>query len=233
MNCPPLQILIYEAYVRFADGKFHITHQLPIEGLPDWSRTERYAINAKAEGEPQQEMMRGPMMRTILEDRFKLKLRRETREGPVYELTAAKGGVKLQPAKGDCRPIGLGNMPGPPAPGKPMERACGIIMGTSEGMNIFGVTLAEFSRQLSGLVQREVIDKTGSEGKFDIQVEGTMRELFGLQSGPPGATSDSADENAGPRIFSELKRQTGLQLNSAKGPVQVLIVDHIERPAEN
>ena len=80
----------------------------PIKGSPAWVNSERYTIDAKGEGPARQEMMRGPMMQALLHDRFKLRVHRESREIPVYNLTVAKGGPKLQPYRdGSCVPLDL------------------------------------------------------------------------------------------------------------------------------
>src|SRR5213078_2961987 len=89
--------LIQRAYNRYASGKLTSEKMIPIEGGPDWIHSERFAIDAKADGQPGILMMQGPMMQTILEDRFKLKIHRETRQGPVYELALGKGSPTLKP----------------------------------------------------------------------------------------------------------------------------------------
>jgi len=98
--------LIQRAYVRFAGGLPHFwTGVVPITGAPDWIHAELFDIEARAEGNPTEEMMQGPMLQTLLEDRFKLKVHRETREVPVYALTLEQGGSGLKPfAEGSCIP---------------------------------------------------------------------------------------------------------------------------------
>ena len=71
--------------------------RIPIEGGPGWVASERYTINAKAEDNANAYVMQGPLLQTLLENRFKLKIHRETREIPIYELVVAKGGPKLKP----------------------------------------------------------------------------------------------------------------------------------------
>jgi len=106
LECSPLVGtggLIRKAYGTFASGEFHAflhPSALPVEGGPDWIRSEYYTIDAKAEGTPSVEMMQGPMLQAVLEDRFHLKVRRDTRPVPAYELTVAKGGPKLRPFDG-------------------------------------------------------------------------------------------------------------------------------------
>lgn len=99
-NCVTAMSLLQDAYVIFADGQnlsSTAVRMPPIEKAPAWISSDLYTIEAKAEGAPGQPAMLGPMMQSLLEDRFHLKLHREIRSGPAYELTVAKGGL---PAKG-------------------------------------------------------------------------------------------------------------------------------------
>src|SRR5580658_7636377 len=117
VNCATVMGLIQQAYVRYANGRLNqVDGSAPISGGPSWINSERYDINAKADGNASPEMMLGPMMQALLEDRFKLKMRRETREVSVYDLTVAKNGPKLKPSKeGICD---VTKLPGPPSPGQ-------------------------------------------------------------------------------------------------------------------
>ena len=230
-DCHELLNLIGNAYTSFADGHFNMAAEpTPITGGPSWLPSAGYDINAKAEGNASVEMMLGPMMQRLLEDRFHLKIHRETREGPVYLLTVARGGPKLQAFKeGSCTP--WSNPPPPLQPGT--TRYCGILISaltsSAEGL---GATVDEFSKTLRLLLDRPVIDKTGVTGRFDIRVkfarEGT--ELAGIAlRGPDRA----ADPNGPPSIFVAIQEQLGLKLEAGKGPVDTLVVDSIERPSEN
>ena len=109
LNCITVQGLIDAAYVMYADGRnFNRMKQqlIPIEGGPGWIDSERYTINAKAENDANAYLMEGPLLQTLLENRFKLKIHRETREIPVYNLVVAKGGPKLKPfQEGSCTPM--------------------------------------------------------------------------------------------------------------------------------
>jgi uncharacterized protein (TIGR03435 family) len=92
-QCNELLNLIGNAYNAFADGHRNPNAgDTPINGGPRWLHSASYDINAKAEGNPTVEMMLGPMMQKLLEDRFQLKIHRQTSEGPVYFLTVARGG---------------------------------------------------------------------------------------------------------------------------------------------
>jgi uncharacterized protein (TIGR03435 family) len=90
---------------------------IPIEGGPDWMHSERFDIDARSDGQPSILMMQGPMMQAVLEDRFRLKIHRETQQGPVYELALDKGSPKLKPLQeGSCTPVTIGRpLPQPAA----------------------------------------------------------------------------------------------------------------------
>src|SRR4029077_20027657 len=134
---------------------------------PSWTHSAFYEINAIAEGNPSVKMMRGQMLRALLEDRFQLKIHREMREGPVYFLTVARGRPKLHSfTEGSCKP-----WPTPPPPQLTKEYCMRMIYGVKPAVEAQGATLDEFSKLLRTVVGRPVIDKTGITGRFDIRVE--------------------------------------------------------------
>jgi uncharacterized protein (TIGR03435 family) len=105
INCQILKGLIQQAYIAHAKGLVDQSAVLrtPIEGAPDWTSVERYSISAKAPAETPAAIMMGPMLQTLLEDRFKLQIRRLTREIPTWDLVVARGGPKLTPfVEGSC-----------------------------------------------------------------------------------------------------------------------------------
>jgi bla regulator protein BlaR1 len=225
--------IIQRAYVRFADGHPHSWPKIvPIEGGPDWIRSELYDINAKAEGNPNAEMMQGPMLQALLEDRFQLKIHRETREVPVYSLTVAQNGSKLKPfSEGSCAPMPL-TVPKPAlAPG---QQYCKVNVSMRPAVDAQGSTLAEFSQLLTLVLDRPVIDKTGITGKFDIHLEfapdaATPKFLPGGELARPAGT---ASDPAGASIFTAIQ-QLGLKLEPTAGPREFLVIDHVDRPTEN
>ncbi len=108
LNCTTVQDLVKMAYVTFANGHFDQLSSVPIEGGPAWIHSEQYQIEAKTESTQSPITMRGVMLQTLLEDRFRLKIHRETREAPIYALRVAKGGLRMQRFKeGTCTPIDL------------------------------------------------------------------------------------------------------------------------------
>jgi bla regulator protein BlaR1 len=237
VSCQTVGRLIEEAYDFLATGKPRFRGSpVSIEGAPSWINTERYTIEAKSESPQGRGMMHGPMMQALLEDRFKLKLRRVPREVPVYLLTVAKGGTKfLEPAKkGACVPWDFDNLPRT-APGQHDAVPCGMIgrrrrstNGTAE-VELYGSTMPNLAEQFSMLLGRPVIDQTGLSGTFDFHVEVPVDELAAGAS-DPAAPGPPADESA---LAFAAVRKLGLKLQSAKGPGEIFVIDHIERPSEN
>jgi uncharacterized protein (TIGR03435 family) len=249
--------LINQAYVFFANGHVNpLVMGASVEGGPGWINSERYQVDAKAEGPHSQGMMHGPMLQTLLEERFKLKIRRETREVPAYALTVAKGGPKLHPFKeGSCTPLDpkfLEQFPPQPFPdlppgqeycggidpedGRRWVMASGTMKGPIEILYAAALSIDDFIKMsLSPRVGRPVINKTGLTGRFDYHLEFAPDETMpgfhdGELSGAPGA---AASEPAGPSIFTALQQQLGLKLEPAKGSAEFLIIDSVERPSEN
>ena len=224
--------LIQRAYNRYAGGQLTSTKVIPIEGGPDWIHSERFEIDAKAEGQPGVLMMEGPMMQTVLEDRFKLKIHRETRQGPVYELALGKGSPKLKPLQdGSCIPAVAGG----PLPLLPegMHR-CRNMVSPRGKVDIEGGTLAMFAGLLGMVLDRPVINKTGLASLVEIHLvfspeDAGMPRPVTAEAGIPAA----AKASDAPDIFRAIQEQLGLRLVPAKGPMDVLVIDHIERPSQN
>jgi uncharacterized protein (TIGR03435 family) len=202
----------------------------PINGGPSWVHSAFYEIDATAEGNPSVKMMMGPMMQVLLEDRFQLKIHRQAGEGPVYFLTVAHGGPKLHPfTEGSCTPYSTF----PPPPLQPGKEYCErMISGISPSVVAQGATLDEFSKTLRVVLDRPVIDKTGITGRFDIHVE-FSREGTELETIRPKDPSPASDPTGPPSIFTALQEQLGLKLEPGKGPIDVMVIDHVERPSAN
>jgi uncharacterized protein (TIGR03435 family) len=205
-------------------------------GGPDWIRSALYEIDARADGNPNEEMMQGPMLQALLEDRFQLKIRRERKEVPVYSLTVSQGGSKLTPfQEGSCIPI-PSTVPTPVlAAGQEYCKGFWKVMvGTQPVVAAQGSTLTQFSQLLTLVLDRPVIDKTGISAKFDIHLEfapdaATPKFLPGGELGiPAGAVANPA----GVSIFTAIQ-QLGLKLEPAQGPREFLVIDHVERPTGN
>ncbi len=218
-----------------------------IIGGPDWIASNRWNIEARAE-EGTVPPRIGPidpnvpdpialMVQSLLEDRFQLKFRRETRELPAYELTVAKGGakVKLSEDQGPFVPPKPGDPPPPPfRPGGPMQRGS-IRMGMGN-LETNAIDFATFVQTLSQQLGRTVIDKTGLKGLYDIKLQWTPEMGQGIGpvgALPPGVNPPPPPDPSGPSIFTAIQEQLGLKLESTKGPVEVLVIDSVQKPAED
>ncbi len=254
VECRSVSNLIKYAYLSYADGKpwppvaryddrglNPISPRLfgqPIKGSPTWLDSERYTIEAKADGPATREMMNGPMMQALLEERFQLKIHRETAETPVYELTVAAGGPKLQPSReGSCI-----DMRGPdfrdPGPGEPFPRVCGgFAPNKNGGVDFYGASMTALVRNLSVMFDRDVVDKTGLAGLFDFHFDTHPSEAAGDapppgDPGPPRPATSAEREERNAQLRSSLPK-LGLKLEPAKGSGVFLVIDHVERPSAN
>jgi uncharacterized protein (TIGR03435 family) len=236
LHCQQLWGLIQGAYVLFADGQATFGRIVPIEGAPDWLKSAFYTIEATAEGAPSWGMKNGPMLQTLLEDRFKLKIRRETREVPVYALTVASGGFELAALEdGACVPMPPLDFSKPPLQPEPGQKPfCRGMFGQklpNLTWDVQGMTLDDIARGLGTRVDRPVINRTGIAGRFTFRLEfgadGTMARPGGDAGFP------SADSSAAASIFTVLEDELGLKLEPSTGPGTALVIDHVERPAEN
>ena len=215
-----------------------------ISGGPAWTGTDRWNIEAKAEDgsipqltPPFDATAPNPLMlmvQSLLEDRFQLKMHREGKEMPVYELAIARGGPKIKLSE-DQSPMAPPERGAPPPPrpqrGGPLPRG---MMGMGRGsIEASGVPMANFIQGLSQQLGRPVVDKTGLKGFYDIKLQWTPELGVGMgKPGDPGPDPPPAD-TSGPSIFTAIQEQLGLRLDSAKGPVDVLIIDRVQKPAEN
>ncbi len=212
-----------------------------ISGAPNWLNSEKYDIEAKMDtstadelrklGEDERRVERQRMLQALLADRFKLTIHRETKELPIYALVVAKDGAKFQEAKpGDTYPNGIKGPDG--------HAGAGMMFMGREGLTAQGLPIADLVRHLSRQLGRTVVDKTGLTGKYDFTLKWAPDErqapMFkGTEGSQPGTGGTSAPESSGPSIFTAIQEQLGLKLESEKGPVDILVIDHVERPSEN
>ena len=204
-----------------------------LAGGPGWIASDSYDIQAKADDNASVQQMEGPMLQVLLEERFKLSVHRETRQLSIYKLETEKNGARLTSTQsGSCIPYITDSSPSKANPGEPVPNFCGLHATTDgsnrslDGKGVSMATLAEtLSRTYTAMLGRNVIDGTGLTGTFDIHLTWAKDSL---------GAGDSASLNlTGPSIFTGLQEQLGLRLESTKGPVEVLVIDHAERPTQN
>ena len=222
-----LQQLIVEAY------------DLPayrIVGGAGWTTTDRFAVLAKADAGVPRARMRA-MVRQLLEERFQLRTHHESRELPIYNLVFSRAdhrlGPGLRPAPVDCTPFRSGQRPMEESPtvsgvdGRVIAR-CAFTMtwdmrtGATK-RNLNGMTLPEFVAVLEGETSRDVHDQTGLTGVFDF-------DLTFVPANPVAAPGSPRPNGDGPALTTALQEQLGLKLESARGPVEVLVIDAVTRP---
>ena len=203
---------------------------------------ERYGVEATA-GRNVSRAELFAMLQSLLEDRWHLKLHRETRELPVYALSASRGGLKLPPPKdGGCvnpaadEPLDwAGGRMAVPDDGPLPAARCGsasVLLQSGSGARIQGgsVAMPELARALSLVLGRSVIDRTGSTGLFDVRLD------FLPDATTPAIAPPPPDAQVDPNyvsIVTAVQQQLGLRLESTRGPVEVLVVDRLEKPSAN
>jgi uncharacterized protein (TIGR03435 family) len=185
-----------------------------ILGGPDWVSSKRWDVQAKANRTPLNNAENTQMLRALLADRFQLRTHSEKRNRPVYELTVARKGPVLQRVEDSNIKLDI-------------RTGNGLIRFTK-------ATVATFASQLSYALGRAVIDKTGILGEFSFDLEWTP--VPGEDGGPtssglpPGTPVEPPPTLDGPSIFTAIEQQLGLRLKSARGPVEVLVIDGAQLP---
>jgi uncharacterized protein (TIGR03435 family) len=236
----PLRVLIMRAYN---------LQSFQIAG-PAWMDSQRFDIIAKVPDGATKEDAR-IMFQNLLADRFRLKLHKESKEAPIYELVVAQGGIKIKeaaqtvttPAEGAGGPP-----PGPPPRGKDgllrtPHGQLGIQAMLNGRMRMQGdaVSMDRLTDILGMTLGRPVLDKTGLMGAYDVILDFSPEGMGPGPKGPaPGAGGGNPAEaprdsnDSGPTIFTALQSQLGLKLESRKGPVDLLVVDSVKKmPTEN
>jgi uncharacterized protein (TIGR03435 family) len=179
---------------------------------PDWLDT-KYDIVAQpnGEGQPSQKQWQ-IMMQRLLADRFKLSFHRAPKEVSIYALTVTKNGPKLTASAADPN--------GPP----------NLAMPARGRFRLRNATMSDLAGELRGTLDRPVIDKTGISGHYDIALNWTVDDFQAARfSGFPAPL----DHTEVPDLFTAIQEQLGLRLDSTKGSVEVMVIDHVERPTEN
>ncbi len=214
----PLFWLIYQAY--------GITLDTQISGLPEWVKTDHYIVSARADEDTaeawkklsKQDLQRQQqlMLQAVFAERCQLKVRREVRELPVYDLMIAKGGLKMKEAAPDEKgSIALDTTSS--------YGASGLGVEYTKTMTAHGVTSKGLTENLPSYAGRIIVDKTGlGDKRFDFELKWSSSQEAPADSG-----------GTGPAIFKALEEQLGLKLKPAREPVDTFVVEHIERPSAN
>jgi uncharacterized protein (TIGR03435 family) len=214
-----------------------------IAGAPAWAESEHFEIDAKAAGNTTRSDL-FLMLQSLLEERFQLRVHRETRELPVFALVAAKSGLKLPPPKeGNCaKPVPAadlewaGGRMQPPGSGPAPLPACGSIAVALDpsGAVLRGgsVQMPELVRILSMMMGRSVLDRTSFPSPFDVKL-GFLPDQSTAALPPLPPESAAATNSPYPSIVTALQEQLGLRLESTRGPVEVVVIDRLERPSVN
>ena len=207
--------------------------QTLLKSLPDWAKSDNYEIEARADGIPTREQMR-MMMQSLLKDRFKLALHYETHDGPVNALVLEKPGtlgpkLLVHPENAPCQTAPQPAVP--PSANAEHPVYCGLDVWRADGelhFRLTEATMAEAARLLNtigGMIgardARPIEDKSGLQGKYDLDI------VFVPEANGP-VSSDAQGDSGGPTFTGALRDQLGLKLVKDTGPVQVLVIDHIE-----
>jgi uncharacterized protein (TIGR03435 family) len=173
---------------------------------PDWLSSERFDIAARPPAGSKDEDL-GPMLQSLLLERFRLALHRQTKEFPVYGLLVAKNGPKF----------------------KEVEDTGGQSTNSNRGRFIGKrCSMASFAAYLARQMERPVVDMTGLTGVFDLKLNFTPENVLAARE------DTKADAEAYPPLLTALQEQLGLKLDPKKAPIEMLVIDHIERvPTEN
>ncbi len=214
----PLLLVLLTAYVPQVGGAAFYNFQDQIKGLPDWLLSDGYDIDARIADQDRaewqkpdaQKVMLRAMLQALLADRCKLAVHREVKETQVTTLVVAKGGPKIKETD-----------PAVEHPGGQKLPFGGVMVLNKEGIHFYGASMASLASIVSSMAnQGPVQDKTGLTGLYDFTFA------------PP---ADEADPGISPlaAMFLSGLNSLGLKLGSAKGQVETLVIDHIERPSEN
>ncbi len=236
----PLRLLVQWAY-RPGTRYNNLFLDSQIIGGPNWINTDRFDIQAKAEAGtnpvPFEQLVR--MTQSLLEDRFRLRTHRETREAPVYALVVAKSGVRMKLSETQVLPPRTGQLrifdpSGRQPPGtiidvrSPSEDTTTTFSGSAAAMPMVVNMLQRYA-------DRPIVDETSLKGLFDFRLTFSrpVSASPGLDTTPQSPATSGSDFSGGPQLFTAIQEQLGLKLEPKKGPVEVLIIDGADHPSEN
>ena len=183
-----------------------------ITGGPGWIESDRYDIEARAASDAASEPQLRLMLQVLLAERFRVRLHRETREGPVYALVVAPGGPKMKPFSDQC------------TEGPGLITLYGRLIGKCGSAD-------KIAASLSLVMDRPVTDRTALTGSFgDIRLDWVPDDT---QFPGWGRGLKPVSDPAGASLFTAIQEQLGLRLEPARGPVEIIVIDAAERPAAN
>jgi uncharacterized protein (TIGR03435 family) len=243
-----LQLLLQEAY--------GIDDDRQILGAPAWAGSQSYTIIAKIDdatanelsklNDDQRNLAQQRMLQALLADRFNLTLHRETKELPIYSLVIAKNGPKLHEAKpGDTYANGAKNF----ATGAPLGPhfvdflfLAGQVQMKAQGASL-DLLVNRLTQKASALqLGRKIVDNTGLTGKYDFDLHFEVPwqsngirdpEVERAQGTSTGNGGDTSPESSDTSLFTALQEQLGIKLESTRGPVETLVIDHVDKPSAN
>lgn len=244
-----------EPLVRIAPGRFNVEN-MPLRRLifvayrlrdfqissgPSWINSQRYNIEAETNGHDGSDTML-LMLEGLLEDRFHLRYHHETRSGPVYLLTTAKRGSKMQAAS--CVPFDPNNLlKQSQLSAQERNRQCGGISRSAGALDGNGMSMEDaagpafqsLAGQLSLVLDRPVINRTGLTGRFDVHLRwnGDQAMIGSPSNADDPISPPNPTDQTGPSIFTAVQEQLGLKLDAGKSPVDNFVIDHVEKPNEN
>jgi uncharacterized protein (TIGR03435 family) len=180
-------------------------HQYAAVG-PDWLVTEHFDIQATFSPDAEVQQVR-QMLQGLLAERFRLTLHQERRQLPMFALVVAKNGPRIHP----------------------VEEGQSQTRGDAGRLEATKITMQKLADLLARMTEHEVEDRTGLAGVFDFTLEWSPLDTPAIEPSANGA----AGATDGPSLVTALQEQLGLRLESTKGPVDVLVIDHVEHPTEN
>jgi uncharacterized protein (TIGR03435 family) len=199
-----------------------------IVGGPEWIDSDRFDVNARSEGNPTPQQI-SRMLRPLLAERFALVVHTESREMPIYALVLARAdraiGTKLRKSDAKCAAESRDYFPSAAAGFPP---PCGDFRLGAGALTARGMTMERLARLLGGRVGRPVLDRTGVDGAFDLELEWSSD--LGLVQALRDSAGSSELRPDGVSLFTALEEQLGLRLDATRAPVDVLVVDSAEPP---
>jgi len=205
---------------------WHVT-PFQMSGGEDWMTSDRWNIEATSEGvtavpdwtPPNIPEVMAIRLRSLLEDRFLLKVHRETKIQQAYGLTVGRNGSKLVPADAGAA------APDTQRPGS-FRAGPGIVIGAA-------VTMDQIVAYLDKLMDRPVIDKTGLTGHFDFKLQFATESTPRALATPASASGPEMQPSGDPSIFTAIQEQLGLKLDASREPAQILVIDSAQKPSKN